>query len=108
MKHYIGVTALLIAASAVMGGSLACLFAQEHPASLSAREISQPAADSFAYLLKEHGGYLAVYRNGQEQPEMILQVLVRNLPEQDQKALAQGIGVADYQELVMRLEDYSS
>ncbi len=43
-----------------------------------------------------------------EEPELIFQVFTRNLPQYDQQALQDGIGVRDYEELVARIEDFIS
>ena len=43
-----------------------------------------------------------------ESPELIFQVFTRNLPQYDQQALQDGIGVRDYEELVARIEDFIS
>ena len=39
---------------------------------------------------------------------MIFQVFTRNLPQYDQQALQNGIGVRDYEELIARIEDFIS
>ena len=109
MKNYLGITALFLSAAAVLGGSFALLFAQPAPAALPKQDlpVSQPA-DQYQYLLKDCGGLLAVYRFGQSEPEMILQVFTHSLPEYDRTALQTGIAVADYRELIARIEDFSS
>ncbi|MBR2720499.1 MAG: hypothetical protein IKB74_04105 [Lentisphaeria bacterium] len=94
MKNYLGITALFLSAAAVLGGSFALLLAQP--------------AEQYQYLLKDCGGLLAVYRFGQSEPEMILQVFTHSLPEYDRTALQTGIAVADYRELIARIEDFSS
>ena len=39
---------------------------------------------------------------------MVFQVYLHNLPEQDQKALEEGLEVEDYRELDRLIEDYTS
>ncbi len=55
----------------------------------------------------DYNGYLAVFGKESESPELIFQVY-RNLPQYDQQALQDGIGVRDYEELVARIEDFIS
>ena len=59
-----------------------------------------PAPSPPQYLLKDHGGRLALYTGeGAE-------IYTRLLPERDLLALQQGVPVADESELQRRLEDY--
>jgi hypothetical protein len=71
-------------------------------------ERSQPQGTGYAYTLREHGGRIAVFTAGREEPEMVLDVLVKYLPDADREELARGIMVRDYSELVSRIEDYTS
>lgn len=70
-----------------------------------------PPADApqdYQYVLREKDGRLAVFLKGQEEPQMVLDVSVRVLPEYDQRQLETGIYVADYQALVQLIEDFIS
>lgn len=69
---------------------------------------AQPREEDYAYLLKEKNGRIAVYARDKEEPEMVLDVLVKYLPDQDRQDLAEGIPVRDYSELVSLIEDYAS
>ena len=62
----------------------------------------------YTYLLKEHQGRIGIFAAGQSEPEMVLDVLVKYLPDHDRQELSQGIAVLDYNELVSRIEDYAS
>lgn len=62
----------------------------------------------YAYILKEHEGRVAVYPAGADEPEMILDVLVKYLPDYDRSQMAEGIHVKTYDELISLLEDYTS
>lgn len=62
--------------------------------------------DSPAYLLKDNGGYLALYTGEGEGPLAEYDLRTRLLPEQDVLALQQGVPVQDEAELQQRLEDY--
>ena len=62
----------------------------------------------YDYLLKEHHGKLAVYSYGETQPREVFEVYISTLPEYDQRQLEEGVPVKDYEELLIRLEDYSS
>lgn len=71
-------------------------------------EKQQIPKEDYAYLLKEHKGKLAVFFPGEKQPREIFEVYISTLPEYDQQQLGEGLPVKDYEELLRRLEDYSS
>lgn len=80
---------------------------QEESASRTAEE--QPKlVEEYDYLLKDHEGKLAVFFYGEEQPREVFEVYISTLPEYDQGQLNEGVPVKDYEELLIRLEDYSS
>lgn len=58
------------------------------------------------YLLKDNGGYLALYTAEGTGPLAEYDLRIRLLPEQDVLALQQGVPVEDEAELQQRLEDY--
>lgn len=60
------------------------------------------------YELRDWEGQLAVFCPGEPLPRMVLEVYTCTLPPYDQELLQQGIQVSGYQELLARLEDYSS
>jgi len=64
--------------------------------------------EDYLYLLGTQAGRLAVFLRGESEPQMVFDVPVRVLPEADQRMLAEGIRVKDYQTLVRRIEDYIS
>lgn len=64
--------------------------------------------EDYDYQLKEHEGKLAVFFYGETQPQTVFEVYVSTLPEYDRKQLKQGVAVKDYEELLARIEDYSS
>ena len=65
-----------------------------------------PAPVAPAYLLKDHGGKLALYAADGGGLLEEYDIYTRLLPEQDVLALQQGVPVADEGELQQRLEDY--
>ncbi len=71
-------------------------------------EEQQKITEEYEYLLKDHQGKLAVYFYGEVQPREVFEVYISTLPEYDQKQLGEGVPVKDYEELLIRLEDYSS
>ena len=64
--------------------------------------------DEYDYELKNHDGKLAVFFYGETQPRMVFEVYVSTLPEYDRKQLSAGVPVKNYEELLIRIEDYSS
>lgn len=73
-----------------------------------AAELSAPDAHDYAYIIREHEGRVAVYPAGADEPEIILDVYVKYLPDYDRSQMAQGIQVKDYTQLMSLLEDYTS
>ena len=75
-------------------------------------DVEKPAGEDppppYAYLLREYQGRIAVYTAGQEEPDMVLNVMVKHLPEYDRRQLEEGITVASYSELESLIEDFSS
>jgi hypothetical protein len=69
------------------------------------RELDKP---EYMYIIKEHEGRVAVYAAGATEPELVLDVLVRYLPDLDREQMREGVPVNDYEELAALLEDYSS
>ena len=103
---------LLCAASAAAGAVLASGLTAaavregvQPPPEPPARRQSAPQA---AYTLGEWEGRLAVYRDGEEEPEQVLEVYLNLLPPADAAALREGIPVADEEERARRLEDFAS
>jgi hypothetical protein len=83
------------------------------PASASVADVvvetaEEPEEPKYMYVIKEHEGRVAVYPAGEAEPELVLDVLVRYLPDLDRQQMQDGIPVADYDELVSLLEDFSS
>ena len=59
-------------------------------------------------LLGSCNGYLALWKNGDPQPEQLFPFRVSSLPPWDQQALEAGIPVSSPQELSRLMEDYLS
>jgi hypothetical protein len=74
----------------------------------TAAEAEEPLEPEYMYVIKEHEGRVAVFPAGATEPELVLDVLVRYLPDLDRKQMQEGVPVKDYDELVALLEDYSS
>ena len=53
-------------------------------------------------------GYLALFRDGKDEPWQIFPTMVESLPEADQKSLAEGIVIRSEKKLQQLLEDYLS
>jgi len=62
----------------------------------------------YQYMLREYDGRIAVFPAESEEPELVLDVLVKYLPDFDRTQMQQGIHVKDYEELVRLIEDYTS
>jgi len=60
------------------------------------------------YILREYEGRIGVFIAGEAEPETVLDVLVKYLPEYDREQMRQGIPAGSYNELTALIEDYSS
>ncbi len=63
---------------------------------------------SYAYMLREHNGRVAVYRQGSDEVYMETSILVESLPAEVYEELKDGIGFVDEAGLFDFLESYSS
>lgn len=71
--------------------------------------LSAAAADSGAYVLREHEGYVAVFFPPESaEPAMVTDIRVQDLPAGDRRQLSDGIGAADYEQMIALLEGLSS
>lgn len=72
-------------------------------------ESHAESGTEYTYILKEHNGHVAVflYENPSE-PEIVLDTLVKFLPDYDRTQMMDGIPVKDYKELLILIEDYIS
>jgi len=82
-------------------------FVADIPAHGPSEALENPP-ESYAYLLAEHNGHIAVFAPGQIEPQIVLDVLVKFLPDYDRAMLAKGIPVADYAALSALIEDFIS
>ena len=60
------------------------------------------------FLLGVRGGYIALWKDGDPEPEEIFPYRAEMLPEADRKALEQGIPIASSKDLQELLQDYLS
>ncbi|MEG2173943.1 MAG: hypothetical protein RR135_00470 [Oscillospiraceae bacterium] len=63
---------------------------------------------SARYRLGGYNGKLAVFIIGKKEPEIVFDVYLHYLPDVDRQRLDEGIEVADYQQLIRLIEDYTS
>lgn len=67
------------------------------------------AAEEPSYVLREQDGFVSVFYPPEDtEPAMITDIRVADLPAGDRWDLAQGIGAADYDEMIALLEGLSS
>lgn len=73
---------------------------------VSEADSSQP---DYAYIMREYEGRIAIFSaDNDTEPEMVLDTMVKFLPDTDQGQMREGIKVRDYKELVSLIEDYVS
>lgn len=108
MKKFLGFTTLSIAGAILISGILLSLTGANSAAQIPISNISHETGETYQYWLRDYNGYLAVFGDETNEPELIFQVFTRNLPQYDRQALQYGIGVRDYEELIARIEDFIS
>ncbi len=64
------------------------------------------SAKDVAYIVKEHGGKIAVFRPDEQQPLAVYEIYVHLLPENDIELLRKGITVDDDYTLIKTLENF--
>lgn len=71
--------------------------------------IPASAVGEESYVLREYDGYVGVFYPAQEEePTILTDIRVRELPIADRMELAVGIDVTDYSSVVGLLEDFGS
>ena len=73
------------------------------PAPIEPEESVYPA-----FVVKEHEGHIAIFYQNETTPHIILETLVKFLPDYDQIQLKSGIAIYSYDELATLIEDYVS
>ena len=71
-------------------------------------DIAKAAEAAPIYLLADTEGKIGIYKNDDQNPVYILDVLVSTLPKSDRAMLKEGITVSSFEELVMLVQDYTS
>lgn len=66
------------------------------------------SGSSIEYILKDHGGQLALYRQGESQPIEVYEVYTHLLPQQDVASLQAGIPLQSEEQLDRLLEDFGA
>ena len=101
MKKLVGITGLILIACVCIGA------AAVPPAEMPEPEIraTEPAP---SYVIRDSGGNIAVFLQGESAPVMVTQTRTDALPRQDSRRVKEGISVEGRQELEKLLEDYCS
>lgn len=71
-------------------------------------QAAEPAPE-YEYIIREHQGRVAVFSTADDsEPQLVLETLVKFLPDYDRQQLSEGVPVRDSRELFSRIEDYIS
>ena len=62
----------------------------------------------FGFILGSHGGFIALWKDGEPEPIRTFPYSVSSLPPADRQALERGIRIESREELLHLLEDYLS
>ena len=68
----------------------------------------EEADEKEVYWIREYKGKLGVFRGAGKEPVSVFDVYVSTLPPYDRGQLEQGVKAGSYQELLRRIEDYTS
>ena len=113
-RSFIGLISLVIAAAGGFGiGMIVGQETAQNPIpeiiNQAAQEIvSNAPVSSPKYMLKGEEGKLAVFIIGKKEPELVFDVYLHYLPDVDRMRLEEGIEVADYDQLLNLIEDFTS
>lgn len=111
MEHSFAATAavLLITGAAVIGlFALSGMPNRETTADSSKTEVSSSESEPEKTVLGVFEGKLALFVGESPYPNIVYDFFVRNLPQEDQNRLFEGISVSSEEELSALLEDFMS
>ena len=75
---------------------------------LNGTTATTAVTSSYARMLKEWDGQVALFIAGESEPLTVYEVDVRTLPEEEQRLLKDGVAVNSEEELAAILENYTS
>ena len=106
----LGVLALLVIGAAASGTAAVRSFAAADRAEPEPPQVEERFTDygSAAYILKESGGYVAVFSSNDSRTVLVTDVPVSSLRQADQTLLRTGIAAADREAVLALLEDLGS
>ncbi len=111
LKWKLTALAVLVVLAAAASGTAIRSFAQTRPEAGPAVPVVDDRYTDFAsaaYILKESGGYVAVFSSNTSQPLEVTAIPVSTLRQADQTLLETGITAANEEELLQLLEDFGS
>ena len=106
----LGVLALLVIGAAASGTAAVRSFAAADRAEPEPPQVEERFTDygSAAYILKESGGYVAVFSSNDSRTVLVTDIPVSSLRQADQTLLRTGIAAADREAVLALLEDLGS
>ncbi|MBP3435173.1 MAG: BofC C-terminal domain-containing protein [Clostridia bacterium] len=103
---------LLIGSAMWVGALLPLGPSEEAPTqrggALNGTTATTAVTSSYARMLKEWDGQVALFIAGESEPLTVYEVDVRTLPEEEQRLLKDGVAVNSEEELAAILENYTS
>lgn len=82
------------------------LFGRSEQADSQVNQSSAAENYNYEYVMKEYHGEIGVFLPSKSTPEEILEIDISLLPEEDQKALKEGIEIKDRRALNKLIEDF--
>ena len=110
LKRQLTILGLLVLGAVLCITATAQSFRHTKPAAetLPAVENMYTSFDTAAYIVKEQGGYVAVFSSNPSQLLEVTSIPVSTLPKADRALLSQGIAAEDRKALLTLLEDLNS
>lgn len=107
MKKLICITGIILIGCVVTSAFFAPSSSAETVESVVQTE-PEDARDTQIYILKIDGGYLNVYKKGEDEPFLKTGTLSKNLPQSDASILTKGVEICGKDALRRAIEDYCS
>ena len=110
LKRQLTILGLLVLGAVLCITATAQSFRRTMPVAetLPAVEKVYSSFDTAAYIVREQGGYVAVFSSNPSRLLEVTAIPVSTLPKADRALLSQGIAAADRQALLTLLEDLNS
>ncbi len=81
---------------------------QSSAAVMEEQRLAVEQEDKYEYIIKEYQGKIAIFLQNSNKPEIVFDVYLHHLPDMDKQRLLEGVGIKDYETLLVAIEDLIS